>query len=33
MKTGTVFVLVAFIIMGLEVACAQRPIEGEGALK
>ena len=34
MKTGTIFVLVAFIIMGLEVACAtyQRlPIKGEGA--
>ena len=34
MKTGTIFVLLAFIIMGLEVACAQRPpIKGEGALK
>ena len=32
MKTGTIFVLVAFIIMGLEVACALRlPIRGEGA--
>ncbi|CAI9162598.1 unnamed protein product [Rangifer tarandus platyrhynchus] len=30
MKTGTIFVLVAFIIMGLEVACAQRsPIKGK----
>ncbi|XP_057569868.1 WAP four-disulfide core domain protein 18-like [Hippopotamus amphibius kiboko] len=25
MKTGTIFVLVAFIVMGLQVACAQRP--------
>ncbi|XP_045368249.1 WAP four-disulfide core domain protein 18 [Camelus bactrianus] len=25
MKTGTIFVLVAFIMVGMEVACAQRP--------
>ena len=32
MKTGTIFVLVAFIIMGLEGTCAQRPpIKGKGA--
>ena len=32
MKTGTVFVLLAFIVMGLEVAWAQKsPVKGEGA--
>ncbi|KAI5222731.1 WAP four-disulfide core domain protein 18-like [Manis pentadactyla] len=29
MKTGTVFVLVAFITMGLEMACAQRSFRGK----
>lgn len=29
MKTGTIFVLVAFITMGLEMACAQRPFRGK----
>ena len=29
MKTGTIFVLVAFIVRGLEVACAQRPTSRE----
>ncbi|XP_057572680.1 WAP four-disulfide core domain protein 18-like [Hippopotamus amphibius kiboko] len=28
MKTGTIFVLVAFIVMGLQVVCAQRPSRG-----
>ena len=32
MKTGTVFVLLAFLVMGLEVAWAQKsPVKGEGA--
>ena len=32
MKTGTIFVLLAFIIMGLEVTWAQKsPVKGEGA--
>ncbi|XP_032473356.1 WAP four-disulfide core domain protein 3-like [Phocoena sinus] len=33
MKTGTIFVLVAFIVTGLEVACTQRPAFGAICVK
>lgn len=31
MKTGTVFLLVVFITLGMEMVCSQRPSRGESA--